>query len=80
MKQETPQEKREVGPIVGFRPLELAPLLNRWLHANPDLEITALLRRSLRQDPEIRKLAGKRWAHLLGGLSALFVLVFRMGF
>lgn len=58
-------KKRAVKPIVGFRPAELSPLMNLWLEKNPFGDISDLLRQSLRTNPELRKLAGKRYAHLL---------------
>lgn len=64
------KETREVKEIVGFRPAELAPLLNVWLSKNPGMEITDLIKRSIRRNPEIQQLAGKRYAHLLASMSA----------
>jgi len=61
----TDAPKRTVREIVGFRPAELAPLLNAWMERNPYIDITVLLKRSLKANPEIRKLAGKRFAHLV---------------
>lgn len=58
-------EKREVKAIVGFRPAELAPLMNAWLQVNPYRDISDLMRQSLKANPELRKLAGKRYSHLL---------------
>lgn len=50
---------------MAFRPGELAPLFNLWLGKNPSREITELVKESIRSNPEIRKLAGKRYAHLV---------------
>lgn len=57
--------KRTVKTIIGFRPQELAPLIQRWLDENPNVDVTVLIRRSLRKNPELRRLAGKRYAHLV---------------
>ena len=56
---------REVKAIVGFRPAELTPLINAWLTKHPYWGATDLMRQSLKSNPELRKLAGKRHAHLL---------------
>lgn len=57
--------KRAAKEIIGFRPAELKPLLNLWLERNPYIDITVLLKQSLKANPELRKLAGKRFAHLV---------------
>lgn len=61
----TDAPKRAVKEIIGFRPKELTPLLNMWMEQNPYIDITVLLKRSLKANPELRKLAGKRFAHLV---------------
>lgn len=58
-------EKREVKAIVGFRPAELAPLMNAWLAKHPYWDISDLMRQSLKRNPELREIAGKRYSHLL---------------
>lgn len=65
MDNHTGAPKRAVRNIIGFRPAELTPLLNIWLERNPYIDITVLLKQSLKANPEIRKLAGKRFAHLV---------------
>jgi hypothetical protein len=57
--------KRQVKPIVGFRPKDMAPLLNLWLERNPEKDITKLMESSLRRNPELIAIAGKRYAHLV---------------
>lgn len=57
--------KRAVKEIVGFRPKSLAPVINIWLEKNPHLDISDLMRESIRRNPELKKLAGKRYAHLV---------------
>lgn len=58
-------KKRAVKDIVGFRPKSLAPVINIWLERNPHLDISDLVRDSLRKNPDLKKLAGKRYAHLV---------------
>lgn len=62
--------RREVKELIAFRPSELAPLLNLWMARNPSGDITAVIKQSIKLNPEIRKLAGKRYAHLVGDFQA----------
>jgi len=51
--------------MLACRTGELTPLIQMWLDANPYSKVTALLKRSLRLNPDIRRLAGKRLRHLV---------------
>lgn len=64
MKPNETKSKRMVKEIIGFRPKEMAPVLNMWLERNPDRKITRLMESSLRKNPELIAIGGKRYAHL----------------
>jgi hypothetical protein len=57
---------RKVKPTTGFRPAELTPILNLWLEKNRFKDLSDLIRDSLKRHPEIQKLAGKRYAYIIG--------------
>lgn len=65
MNKATDAKVREVKPIIGFRPKDIAPVINIWLEKNPHMDISDLVRDSLRRNPDLKKLAGKRYAHLV---------------
>lgn len=50
---------------IGLRTDELAPLLLKWRQRNPGVTWKHLLRCALLAYPDFRKLAGRRYAHLV---------------
>ncbi len=57
--------EKELPETIGMVTSGLEPLLLKWRQQNQNVAWGVLLRQSLRSNPEIRKLAGKRYAHLL---------------
>jgi hypothetical protein len=57
---------RTVKPTTGFRPAELTPILNLWLEKHRFKDLSDLIRDALKRHPEVQKLAGKRYAYVLG--------------
>ena len=57
--------KTEVPKVIGLKTNELFPLLQKWEQKNKGVSWSELLRRALKK--ELRPLAGKRYAHLVGG-------------
>lgn len=57
--------QRKVKSTTGFRPLETAKLIELWLGHNPNSDVSELIRESIKLNPEIKKLAGKKFASAL---------------
>ncbi len=55
----------EVPDMIGIRTREFEPLLRKWRSQNKRVPWSELLRESLRRNPTMQQLAGKRYAHLV---------------
>ena len=57
--------KQPSSHLVGARTGDLEPLVALWIKKNPRVAPSNLVRAALRESSALRKLAGKRYAHLV---------------
>lgn len=50
---------------IGIATVEFEPILKIWRQRNRGVPWSEFLRRAIKNDPEVRKLAGKRYRHLV---------------
>lgn len=55
----------ELPETIGMVTSGLEPLLLKWREQNQGVPWGVLIRRSIKSNPEIKKLAGKRYSHLV---------------
>ena len=54
-----------VPKVIGTSTVELGPVLEKWRQENAGVPWSVLLQRALKSYPEVKRLAGKRYAHLI---------------
>ena len=69
MSKQATSPKIKKSHLVGARTGELAPLVEIWIKKNPGVNTSHLVRRALKHSPDLRALAGKRYAHLIAADS-----------
>lgn len=52
---------------IGIQTKEFVPILQKWRRQHRGVPWSEFLRGTIRRDPEIRRLAGKRFSHLVNG-------------
>ena len=50
---------------VSAKTLDLQPLVELWMAKNPGVNTSHLVRRALKSCPDLRAIAGRRFAHLV---------------